>query len=208
MKIASEAWPFFFPLAVAAVFLLVVDLGITAAVTATLALFVLYFFRDPERVVEKDESKVVAPGDGTVYKIDRDWYDETTSEKRTRISIFLSIFDVHINRFPVSGQIEKKEIRSGKFMNAMNHLASEENAQVVLTIASKRGLITVKQIVGLIARRIICYADKGDAAVQGERYGLIRFGSRMDITVPKDAEVNVKLKDKVYGGITVLARLN
>jgi phosphatidylserine decarboxylase len=169
---------------------------------------VLYFFRDPAREITAEPVAVVSPADGRVHRIDRDWYDETTREKRTRISIFLSIFDVHINRFPVSGTIEKKEMRPGRYLAAFNHMASEENAQSVLVINSDYGKVTVKQIVGIIARRIVCNADEGQSAVKGERYGLIRFGSRMDVTLPANAKVEVNLKDKVYGGSSLLARLS
>jgi len=206
MKIASDAWRFFIPLAAAAATLFAAGYSFAGAVAGGLALFVLYFFRDPFREIPEDPAAIVSPGDGRVVRIDRDWFDEITKEKRIRISIFLSIFNVHINRFPVSGKIEKKETRDGKFLAAFNHMASEENSQSVLVIDSDYGKVTVKQIVGLIARRIVCNARQGDSAVKGERYGLIRFGSRMDIILPARAEIKVRLKDKVHGGSSVLAR--
>lgn len=206
MKVASDAWMFFIPLAVATVSLFTAGYFFAGAVVCGLALFVLYFFRDPFRQIPVDPSVVVSPGDGVIVRIDRDWFDEITKEKRIRISIFLSIFNVHINRFPVSGRIEKKEMRNGKFLAAFNHMASEENSQSVLVIDSDYGKVIVKQIVGLIARRIVCNARQGDLAVKGERYGLIRFGSRMDIILPASAEIKISLKDKVSGGSSVLAR--
>jgi len=207
MSVAPDAWRFFIPLAlIAAIFYFTGQMPVFAAV-AILALFVLFFFRDPTRVIPQEPNALVSPGDGRVHNIETDYFDETTGEKCKRISIFLSIFNVHINRFPVSGTIEKKEIRRGRFLAAFNHMASEENAQSVLVINSDYGVVTVKQIVGLIARRIVCYAEQGQTAVKGERYGLIRFGSRMDIIMPVSAEINVKLKDKVYGGSSVLAYL-
>lgn len=208
VSIASDAWRFFIPLAAVATGFYFAGQTVLCAVSWALAFFVLYFFRDPTREIPAEPDVVVSPGDGTVHRIDTDWFDETTGEKRQRISIFLSIFNVHINRFPVSGRIEKKEMRDGKFLAAFNHMASEENAQSVLVIDSDYGKVTVKQIVGLIARRIVCNAEQGDTAVKGERYGLIRFGSRMDITLPASAELKVKLKDKVYGGSTQLAHLH
>ena len=207
MSIASDAWRFFIPLALISAVLYLAGQTTIFAVVAALALFVLYFFRDPTRVITKEPNALVSPGDGRVHKIETDYFDETTGEKCKRISIFLSIFNVHINRFPVSGTVEKKEIRPGKFLAAFNHMASEENAQSVVVINSEYGVITVKQIVGLIARRIVCNAAQGQSAVKGERYGLIRFGSRMDIIMPASAQINVKLKDKVYGGSSVLAHL-
>ena len=207
MSIAPDAWRFFIPLALVSAALYIAGYTEAFGVVGALALFVLYFFRDPTRVIPEEKNVVVSPGDGLVHKIDNDYIDEITGEKRKRISIFLSIFNVHINRFPVSGTIEKKEIRGGKFLAAFNHMASEENAQSVVVINSAYGTITVKQIVGLIARRIVCNAVQGENAVKGERYGLIRFGSRMDIVLPISAEINVKLRDKVHGGSSVLAHL-
>ena len=165
MSIAPDAWRFFIPLVAISTILYLSGLTVAFAVAATLTLFVLYFFRDPARIIPEEKNVVVSPGDGTVHKIDTDFVDEITGEKRKRISIFLSIFNVHINRFPVSGTIEKKEIRKGKFLAAFNHMASEENAQSVLVINSDYGPITVKQIVGLIARRIVCNAVQGESAV-------------------------------------------
>jgi len=206
VKIASDAWRFFIPTTAIAVIAFVAGFHTTGRVIGLLALFILFFFRDPERKIPEDPKTVVSPADGLVHKIDTDWFDETTGEKRTRLSIFLSIFDVHINRYPVSGVIEKNEIRPGRFLAAFNHMASEENAQSVLVINSEFGKVTVKQIVGLIARRIVCNAEQGAAVTRGERYGLIRFGSRMDVTLPKEAEITVKLREKVYGGSSVIAR--
>ncbi len=205
MPIATDAWMFFIPLIIAAAALLFAGFKVVGIVVIGLSLFILYFFRDPERQIPPDPLAVVSPADGTVYRIDHDYKDETTGEEKLRISIFLSIFNVHINRFPVSGKIEKKELRTGKFMNAMNHLASEENTQVILTISTEHGIVVVKQIVGLIARRIVSNAEEGGTAVKGERYGLMRFGSRMDVILPKTAKAAVKLKDKVEGGSSVVA---
>lgn len=207
MAIARDAWQFFLPLAALSGILVVFRYPASGAVVAALALFVLFFFRDPERVIPGGPETVVSPADGLLHKIDTGWQDPETGEKRTRVSIFLSVFNVHVNRFPVSGKVLKKEIRPGKFLAAFNHLASEENAQSVVVIASPYGKVVVKQIVGLIARRIVCDARAGQDAVKGERYGLIRFGSRMDVTLPASAVLAVKVGDKVQAGATILARL-
>jgi phosphatidylserine decarboxylase len=215
MKVASDAWRFFLPLlAVCAVlfgygwfngFGYVISGAVF--VVAVFAFFVLYFFRDPHRDIPPNPAELVSPGDGVVHKIDLDWLDPETGEKRTRVCIFLSVFNVHINRYPVSGKVEKVEIRGGKFLAAWDHMASEENAQSMILISSPYGKIVVKQIVGLIARRIVCHAKAGDTAVKGDRYGLIRFGSRMDITMPSSAKLKVALGDKVAGGSSVMAVL-
>lgn len=207
MRFARDVWMFFLPLLFTAGGLLLFGFNAPAGAVLAIALFVLYFFRDPEREITKEPGAVVSPADGKVVRLDRDWFDETTGEKRTRISIFLSIFSVHVNRYPVTGKVIRKEIIGGKFLAAFNHRASEENSRSVVVIDSDYGKVTVKQIVGLIARRIICRAEVGGSAVIGERYGLIRFGSRVDITLPATAEVMVKLKDKVNGGASVIARL-
>ncbi len=207
MRIASDAWRFFIPLVIAAGILLVLGFGTTSILLSLLALFVLFFFRDPERKIPEEPNLVVSPADGRVARIDRDWFDDTTGEKRIRLSIFLTVFNVHINRYPVSGKVVRKEIVPGKFLAAFNHLASEENSRSVVVIDSDYGKITVKQIVGLIARRIICNTEEGDTAVRGERYGLIRFGSRMDVTMPSGTELLVQKGDKVYGGSSAIARL-
>lgn len=207
MKVASDAWRFFLPLIVVATILYFTQFYVMTILMCGLAGFVLFFFRDPERVIPAEPNAVISPADGLLHKIDTDWFDPETGEKRTRVSIFLSVFNVHVNRFPVSGKISKREAREGKFLAAFNHLASEDNAQVVLVIDSPYGKITVKQIVGLIARRIVCHAQLGQMAVKGERYGLMRFGSRMDVTVPSSAELKVKVGDNVQAGSTILAFL-
>ncbi|MBI5638089.1 MAG: phosphatidylserine decarboxylase [Nitrospinae bacterium] len=207
MKIASDAWMFFIPVAGIAVGFFLGRMPVMGSAALIMAAFILFFFRDPERVIPAEPNAVVSPADGLLHKIDTDWFDPETGEKRTRVSIFLSVFNVHVNRFPVSGKIIKREAREGKFLAAFNHLASEDNAQVVLVIDSPYGRVGVKQIVGLIARRIVCHARLGQDAVKGERYGLMRFGSRMDVTVPSSAEIKVKVGDKVQAGSTILALL-
>jgi len=207
MKVASDAWQFFIPLAIVSAAFFGFRLPLPGLVVALLALFVLFFFRDPHRDIPVEPTALISPADGLIHRIDKDWFDPETGEKRIRISIFLSVFNVHINRYPVAGKVEKVDIRPGKFLAAFNHMASEENAQSVVLINSPYGKIVVKQIVGLIARRIVCNAKAGDTVVKGDRYGLIRFGSRMDITMPATATVAVKLKDKVAGGSSILAHL-
>ncbi|MBI3795299.1 MAG: phosphatidylserine decarboxylase family protein [Nitrospinae bacterium] len=207
MKVAGDAWNFFVPSFATGTALVYFGYPVVGELFLIIAGFVLFFFRDPTRVIPSDPRELVSPADGLVHKIDEDWFDPETGEKRIRLSIFLSVFNVHINRYPVSGTVEKVEIRDGKFLAAFNHMASEENAQSVLVIASPYGRIVFKQIVGLIARRIVCWAKAGDVAVKGERFGLIRFGSRMDVTMPAGTRLKVKVGDKVSGGSSVLATL-
>ncbi|MDH5542561.1 MAG: phosphatidylserine decarboxylase family protein [Nitrospinota bacterium] len=207
MKIASDAWMFVIPLLLGGGIVYATGYRGASLVFIALALFVMFFFRDPEREIPQDANGIVSPADGTIVRIDHDWLDDSTGEKKTRVSIFLSIFNVHINRYPIAGKVIKKEFINGKFLAAFNHMASEENSRTVVVIDTPYGKVTIKQIVGLIARRIVCSTNVGDTVAKGERFGLMRFGSRMDVIFPSTAEVKVKLKDKVQGGISTIAIL-
>ena len=207
MKIASDAWTFVIPLLLGSGIIYATGYRSVSLVLIALALFVMFFFRDPEREIPPAANGIVSPADGTIVRIDHDWLDDSTGEKKTRISIFLSIFNVHINRYPISGKVIKKDFINGKFLAAFNHMASEENSRSVIVIETPYGKVTIKQIVGLIARRIVCRTNEGDIVTKGEKFGLMRFGSRMDVIFPSSAEVKVKLKDKVQGGISTVAIL-
>jgi phosphatidylserine decarboxylase len=182
-------------------------LFIPAALALLLTLFVLYFFRNPERATPADSAAVVAPADGTVIVVER--VPETPlGIESLKISIFMSVFNVHVNRVPFDGKVVDLFHRQGKFFNARDGRASCENERngIVLEIAGGVRIAFV-QIAGLIARRIISYPLIGDMLVRGERYGLIRFGSRVDVYLPADAEPLVKLGDTTVAGETVLARI-
>jgi phosphatidylserine decarboxylase len=174
-----------------------------AALLLLLGLFVMYFFRDPERVIPQDADAVVSPADGRVMVVGP---EEREGRLGQRVSIFLSVFDVHINRAPVSGTIAGLEYRRGNFHNAMFDRASAENEQNVIRMATPRGELVFKQIAGLIARRILFWRKQGDAVQIGERVGMIRFGSRVDVWLPQAAEIAVRPGDVVRGGKTILAR--
>ncbi len=168
-----------------------------------LAAFCLYFFRDPERVIP-DGQVVVSPADGKVVHI------RPSRGGGVRISIFLNIFNVHVNRSPIAGRITAIEYKAGSYLMAHKELASEDNEQNTLTIEPEgpgAGPVIVKQIAGLIARRIVCYKKIGDRVARGERFGLIKFGSRADIFLGPEWQLTVKTGDKVAGGSSVLARL-
>ena len=180
---------------------------IPAALSLLLTLFVLYFFRNPERTAPADRAAVIAPADGTVIVVER--VPETPlGVEALKISIFMSVFNVHVNRVPFDGKVVDTFHHQGKFFNARDGRASCENERngIVLEIAGGVRIAFV-QIAGLIARRIISYPLIGDMLVRGERYGLIRFGSRVDVYLPADAEPLVKLGDKTVAGETVLARI-
>jgi phosphatidylserine decarboxylase len=164
-----------------------------------LAAFCLYFFRDPERVPPSGDV-IVSPADGKVVSI-RDMGD-----RQTRVSIFLNIFDVHVNRTPIPGKITDVQYQEGKFLVASHEAASSENEQNTLVVDDGDTRVVCRQIAGLIARRIVCYKRAGDSVAKGERIGYIKFGSRVDVLFGPEWDVAVKLGDKVAGATTVLAK--
>lgn len=170
-------------------------------------LFILQFFRDPPRVTTGGDSAVSAPADGRVIVID-EAHDPYTNQTSLKISIFMNVFNVHSNRIPVSGTVEAKQYYPGRFFNAALDKASDNNERNALLLTSKEGhRVTCVQIAGLIARRILCYVDEGSNVIKGERFGFIRFGSRVDLYLPKTTKVLVSLGDKVVGGETLVAEL-
>jgi phosphatidylserine decarboxylase len=173
-----------------------------AAIPLLLAAFFLWFFRDPERRIPAVQGAIVSPADGKVTDIS---VLQENGQSRTRISIFLNVFDVHVNRSPVSGVIEDIRYQKGKFVNAMSAASAEQNEQNVVTIHADAGMVVMKQIAGLLARRIVFTKKVGDRLERGERVGLIKFGSRTDVIFPADAEMKVRVGDRVKGGSTVLA---
>jgi phosphatidylserine decarboxylase len=176
---------------------------IAEAILVVLGLFVLYFFRDPNRTVPTDADAVVSPADGHVIEIVDEAMNGVAGQ---RISIFLSIFDVHVNRSPIAGRIAKVDYKPGRFYAAMRKRASEQNEMNVITVATPRGDIVFKQIAGAIARRVICWKSPGDSVGLGERIGMIRFGSRVDVWLPVDSQILVRRGQKVAGGSSILAR--
>jgi phosphatidylserine decarboxylase len=174
-----------------------------AVVLVLLALFVFCFFRDPERIIPAETGAVVSPGDGRVVVVTEEEY---AGRPGKRISIFLAVWNVHVNRAPAEGIITKMEYRPGKFLAAMRERASMENERNVFTLSTDAGEMVFKQIAGLIARRVVSWKKPGDRVLRGERIGLVRFGSRVDVWLPKDAEILVKVGQNVKGGASVLAR--
>lgn len=172
-------------------------------VLLVLGAFVLYFFRDPQRTIPADPDAIVSPADGRVMEVVEEPFGGTPG---CRISVFLSIFDVHVNRTPVAGRISEIQYRKGQFYAAMRGRASEENEQNVIHVSSERGEVVFKQIAGWIARRILCWKTVGDSVTRGERVGMIRFGSRVDIWIPDRVEILVRPGQHVAGGSSILAR--
>ena len=173
-----------------------------AAVPLVLAAFFLWFFRDPERAVPSEQGLVVSPGDGKVTSIAG---MQSDGHAATRISIFLNVFNVHVNRSPIAGTIRQVQYQKGKFGNAMGAASADVNEQNIVTVVGEGRTVVFKQIAGLLARRIVFTKKVGDTVERGERIGLIKFGSRVDVVVNADMKVMVKVGDHVAGGSTVLA---
>jgi phosphatidylserine decarboxylase len=170
-----------------------------------LALFMAYFFRDPERAAHTDEDLVVAPADGRVTRVTRIIPDDPESPQV--VSIFLSVFDVHVNRAPIAGEITDVAYTKGRFMIATREEASVVNEQNALTIKGERMTVVCKQIAGVLARRIVCWKRKGERVSLGERFGLIKFSSRTDLVLPADVDVAVRVGERVRGGVSIIGRL-
>lgn len=177
-------------------------------ISLILLLFVVYFFRNPHRKIPEGENLVLSPADGLVMSISE--IDEPTflHSRAIKVTIFLSIFNVHINRAPIAGVIKYTNYRPGKFLPAYKTHASEINERNTIGIEGIRLKILVHQITGLIARRIVCWAKEGDSLARGERYGLIKFGSCTEIVLPTDVEIKVKPGDKVKGAKTIIGVVN
>lgn len=176
-----------------------------AAIPVLLAVFFLWFFRDPSRNVPQGVGLVVSPADGKVEEAD--WI-ETTAGSRVRVTIFLNVFDVHVNRVPISGTVSLVEYREGQFLNAMKPESAVHNEQTLITIDAGEYSVSFKQIAGLLARRIVCRLKPGDRVERGQRMGLIKFGSRVDVLLPAAVQLRVKAGDRVKGGSSVLAVLS
>jgi phosphatidylserine decarboxylase len=207
IPVAAEGWPFILPLAAVTALLFVFGWKNVGYVFLVLTLFVLFFFRDPERAVPEEKGVVVSPADGRVIVVKDVYEPDYLKQDVKQISIFLSVFNVHVNRVPSAGTVEVVKYNPGKFLVASVDKASTDNEQTAVVISDGKNKILVKQIAGLIARRIVCYAKAGDAVKVGERYGLIRFGSRVDLFLPRTAEVRVKVGDRVKGARDVMGVL-
>ncbi len=180
------------------------DLHLLIAIPLLLAAFFLWFFRDPNRPIPSEPGQIVSPADGLVTEAE--WI-ETVAGSRLRLSIFLNVFDVHVNRAPIAGTVKTVDYRPGRFINAMNPESVLANEQTLVVIDGGGYEVGFKQIAGLLARRIVCNVKPGDRVERGQRVGLIKFGSRVDVLLPADAVLLVKTGMRVNGGSTILAQL-
>jgi phosphatidylserine decarboxylase len=204
--IAREGWPFL-AIAVAAAALVAGFSPVWSIPFWIVALFVLQFFRDPPREVPGDAKTVASPADGRIVSVGRA-HDPYLDREAVKISVFMNVFNVHSNRAPVDGEVKQIWYNAGSFVNAALDKASTENERNALWIRAVAGAdVTCVQVAGLIARRILCYAKTGDKLERGERYGFIRFGSRVDVYLPVNVHIAAALGDKVYAASTILASL-
>ena len=175
-----------------------------AILPCLLAVFFLWFFRDPERTIPQDPGAVVSPADGKVTDVST---VTVGNQQQTRVSIFLSVIDVHVNRSPIAGVVRDVRYQHGQFLNAMNAVCADKNEQNIVTMEGDGQRVVFKQIAGLLARRIVFYPKVGDRLERGQRVGLIKFGSRTDLLLDASARMNVKVGDRVKGGSSILAYL-
>lgn len=206
--IAREGWIFIFLFGLAASIFFVTGLWFAALCFAGLTFFTVYFFRNPERVMPAGEGLVISPADGTILHVQDVENSSYTTGPVKKVSIFMSVFNVHVNRMPISGNVKEIKYHPGKFLVASLDKASEHNERNAISLDIGDGKsVTVVQIAGLVARRIVCYLTKGERVIQGQRFGLIRFGSRVELYLPVDLEVAVAKGCKVKAGVTVIGRL-
>ena len=207
IPLAKDGFIFILPLLIITVLMFLISFYWATAIFGLGFLFVTWFFRDPERRIPNVPNVIVSPADGKITEIVTE-NEPINGKLCKRVTIFLSVFNVHVNRVPIGGTIEDIRYNSGKFLAAFNPKASMDNEQNLILINNGRTHIFVKQIAGLIARRIVCWPKKGDHYESGQRYGLIRFGSRVDILLPENTKLSVACGDKVSGGKSIIGYLN
>lgn len=208
IPIALEGYPFIGYAAFLSLVFALLGWSIAAIVGICLTSFILYFFRDPERVAPIDEDALISPADGKVIIIEKMFDERFVNDHVYKVSIFMNVFNVHVNRMPFPGKVEKIQYSPGKFYSADSAKGALENEYCTVTLKTKNNhLIGVVQIAGLIARRIVCWAEKGDSFQRGERFGLIRFGSRVDLYLPIKTHLEVSIGQKVRAGESILGYL-
>lgn len=213
MRIASEGWPLILPaLVLAAACLAVAWWGGYRPIyylfwaALAVAVFLLFFFRDPERVPPRDPGLIISPADGRVVIVAEADEPFFLKSRAWQVSIFMSPLDVHVNRSPAPGRVEYKKYYPGKFLPAFKDKASTDNEQVHLGIATDRGRILLKQIAGILARRVVCHPQVGQSVAAGQRLGLIKFGSRVDLFIPISVRISVSRGQRVRAGETIIGR--
>lgn len=208
VPIVKEGFPFLGIGAGLALLLGLLGWTVVAVAAAGLTLFAAWFFRNPARVIPQGPGLVVAPGDGTVIAIEEEFESRFLKDRSVRLTIFLNVFDVHVNRIPCEGVVEDIQYQRGAFLLASNPEATLKNEQNALFLRTAQGAkVLCVQVAGLIARRIVCWLSPGERVMRGERFGLIRFGSRMDTYLPLGTELKVAVGQRVKGGETIVGVL-
>ena len=209
VPVAKEGYPFIGFTAFCTVVLALLGLPVATTISFIVATFVLCFFRDPERFVPGRQDALVSPADGKVIHVEKVMENPFTGGEVTKISIFMNVFNVHVNRIPFKGKVEKVIYKPGKFYSADSAQGGLENEYCATIISTPQGkTLAFVQIAGLIARRIVCWLEPGDEVARGSRFGLIRFGSRVDLYLPLETDVLIKEGDKVRAGETVLGYID
>ncbi|MDI6790373.1 MAG: phosphatidylserine decarboxylase family protein [Thermodesulfobacteriota bacterium] len=208
IPVAKEGYPFIFIAALTALLAALLNWVIISVFFWAAGIFILYFFRDPERVVPDDPRAVVSPADGKVILIEKVTDERFLHGQVLKISIFMNIFNVHVNRIPYDGVVKEIRYQAGQFLAADQERASfeNENNAVFLEVEDERRMVVV-QVAGVLARRIVCWAEHGDKVRKGMRFGMIRFGSRLDVYLPLSAQIEVEIDQRVVAGQTILGYL-
>ncbi|BAI81120.1 phosphatidylserine decarboxylase [Deferribacter desulfuricans SSM1] len=201
--IAKEGFPFIITSIIVFFVILLFPKNILLIILLVLVAFFIWFFRDPERNIPPYDDIVVSPADGKIVEITEENFDDKTFKK---ISIFMNIFDVHVNRAPLEGEVVSVEHKPGKFLAADNPKSSLENEQNIIRLSTKYGEIVLKQVAGLVARRTVAYVKSGDKVLIGDRIGIIKFSSRVDLYLPLDFYITVEINDRVKAGESIIAR--
>ncbi len=209
VPVAQEGYPFIGFAAFTTLVLAILGYDLIALPTLGLTAFILYFFRDPERISPEEEDVLVSPADGKVILVEKVFDDKFVKEHVYKVSIFMNVFNVHVNRTPFSGEVKKIQYFPGMFYSANTDRGALENEACAITMLTKnKKKLAFVQVAGLVARRIVCWATKGDELVRGERFGLIRFGSRVDLYLPLSIQLEVEVGQKVRAGESVLGYLS
>jgi phosphatidylserine decarboxylase len=207
--LAKEGMIFILPLGVISLILWIFRLPLLAGFCTLLTLFITYFFRDPERGIPPGDKAVLSPADGKVVQVEPCVEERLLRGPAIKVSVFMSLFNVHVNRNPLSGRIVDSSYSPGKFLRADLDRASAANEQNALLVETAEGTrLMVVQVAGVIARRIVCWVKKGDSVIRGQRFGLIQFGSRLDIYLPRDTRLQVRVGQKTLAGQTILGYLS
>jgi phosphatidylserine decarboxylase len=205
IPIASEGYPFIAFISFTTLVLALLEYEFSAVISLLLTGFVFYFFRDPERITPDADDSVVSPADGKVILVEKIFDDRFVHEHVYKVSIFMSVFDVHVNRLPFTGKVEKIQYAAGSFYSANTDQGSLSNEHCAVILSTPKNFrYAVVQVAGLVARRIVCWVEKGDTIERGSRFGLIRFGSRVDIYLPQQVQLEVRSGQRVRAGETII----